>query len=1004
MIGRFLLEIWQLLYWSLLAPAKLQQRMNEWVPNKDKDGQVRDTSSFDVFSFLAFDFSPGQVRFICQFLILIIFLSSPLVLLVIQSSEWRDWLLILLILPAAYSLAVWNLSLSLLIPIACWLIYFKQPEVWSHGVHTALNLLPSLKQLSEGIGAYICCLAITTIVCSVLHKWNQKFLARSVCLIGGSLSVVVGSWLSTDLGFTAVFSILILFWLILFVFEKNEEVSDHQFYGVFIATTTANNLVALTQLDVAFNFSGTGIFPLIAVLPMMPPSWGVLVSVMNMILSSKADTAVQILRTVVFAFIAILLSISIGLFGLIPGFISIGFMWVWAGITWIWKINPLILLLVGWTSSARWYGKVASTSSSSQEDIKTRQNTINAGGLGMAAGAMTLAYGLLTDSRLNPQEWLAIPAAVILSYYRILPDYIIFITTILLNRRISYKEDGFLKLLDAFPPNKSPCLWLPIPQHDYILVEAFRENSINALPIFQEMQASLYPGFKRTINQAFPQIVANQLIEVKTTDALIQTASLEHTILPLLLPNFYRDIIGTEEQPVSATPTPTINAEISIMLPKLQIVAQDVSKALGASSIAIRERGLERLLDSLKLLKVQLAGLGLVGAAIPRWQAVIQHWQQIIQQELEVQQNQSRGELLNPFQYGNPLRRDRQELFKGRQSFADEIVRLVLDRNRPTLVLHGPRRCGKSSFLYNLPRLLPSNILPVYVDMQSAAIRTDEAAFCQGIARAIHRDVQGIDLPIVPSRNEFLSSPYIVLEDWLAQTTSKLEDKRLLLNLDEFEKIGEAIHERRFSLQVFDELRSLIQHWEQLGFLFSGVQTLDELGPNWSSYFISVVPIEMLYLEPEEAEELLCEPDPKFALQYDVGIVETIIELTRCQPYLLQLLGSALVTQANRQSTQLITSELLQVSIQDAFTNGAPYFTNVWTEFTGSNPAEIIVGQQLLLEIAQESYSAPDTSDPVVQAALKRLRRYHVIEQVNENDQIEIPLLKQWICERAIKA
>ena len=364
---------------------------------------------------------------------------------------------------------------------------------------------------------------------------------------------------------------------------------------------------------------------------------------------------------------------------------------------------------------------------------------------------------------------------------------------------------------------------------------------------------------------------------------------------------------------------------------------------------------------------------------------------------------QSLDELLNPFQCASPLRSDRANLFRGRQKFADEIVRLILDRNRPTLVLHGPRRCGKTSFLYNLPRLLPSSLLPVYLDLQSSAITTDEAAFCQGLVRAIHRDSrsQGIELPMTPTRQEFLETPYITLEDWLEQALPRLGERRLLLNLDEFERIGTAIKEKRLSLNLFDELRHLIQHYDSLAFLFSGVQTLDELGPNWSSYFISVVPLEMTYLEPDEAESLLTNPDPEFALHYDRGIVEEIIQLTRCQPYLLQLLGSALVTQANLNHTQLVTPDLLQAAIPEAFTNGEPYFTNVWTEFTGNNPAEIIAGQEFLLELANGL--APGHSQDLTDAAIGRLRRYHAIEQTDNGYVFEVPLLERWVRERAVK-
>jgi hypothetical protein len=327
------------------------------------------------------------------------------------------------------------------------------------------------------------------------------------------------------------------------------------------------------------------------------------------------------------------------------------------------------------------------------------------------------------------------------------------------------------------------------------------------------------------------------------------------------------------------------------------------------------------------------------------------------------------------------------------------LYRLILDRDRPTLVLYGTRRAGKTSFLLNLARFLPSDLIPIYLDLQSSAISNSEADFCYGLTRAIHRDTtsQGLKLPAPYSREKFKANPYGKLEDWFDDALPKIDtNRRLLLNLDEFEKIGSAIANGNLSIRLLDQLRSLIQHYDQLAFMFSGVQTLDELGPNWSSYFISVVPIEMGYLEPHEAEDLLRNPDPDFKLRYADGVIEEILRLTCCQPYLVQLMGSCLVNQANQNQTQLATLDLLEASIPDAFTNGEPYFTNLWTEFTGTTPAEVAAGQQQLIAIAQ---SQSPTTTPESQAARRRMIRFHIIQ---ENNTIEIPLFERWVRERSI--
>ncbi len=266
---------------------------------------------------------------------------------------------------------------------------------------------------------------------------------------------------------------------------------------------------------------------------------------------------------------------------------------------------------------------------------------------------------------------------------------------------------------------------------------------------------------------------------------------------------------------------------------------------------------------------------------------------------------------------------------------------------------------------------------------------------------------QGIKFPAIPNRSEFLAAPYITLENWLFQALDDLSEndseKRLLITIDEFEKISSAMDECKLTVALFDELRSLIQHWDQLGFVFCGVQTLDELGPNWSSYFISVVPVEMLYLQPNEATELLTDPDPEFSLSYAPGLIDEILQLTQCHPNLLQLIGAALVEIANERHTTTATADMLQAAIPRAFTLGTAYFINVWTEFTGNpqNSAEVQTGQTLLKALAEDIQ--PDANaDDLTKQALRRMERYHVLKRTNGQYAFDIPLIQRWVNERAI--
>ncbi|PDV97166.1 hypothetical protein A9Q02_19040 [Candidatus Chloroploca asiatica] len=335
------------------------------------------------------------------------------------------------------------------------------------------------------------------------------------------------------------------------------------------------------------------------------------------------------------------------------------------------------------------------------------------------------------------------------------------------------------------------------------------------------------------------------------------------------------------------------------------------------------------------------------------------------------------------------------------------MVRLLLDRGRPTVVVYGPRRFGKSSFLQQLPRLLPIDVVYAFESAQNGAFRESDRGFCFGLARALYRDAQqaaGIRLP-EPQRPDFHEAPFGTLDDYLDTLEQQLGDRFLLLALDEFELIGQALHTGSLSLRVLDHLRYMIQHRSRLALIFGGLNTLEELGPNWTSYFINVQPLEILYLTPEASRELLENPDPQFNLRYEAGVIEAILTLTRCQPYLLQAMGAAMVNLANREGWRAFPLDHLAVASNEALKGGAIYFQDLWNNYTGTNPDEVRAGRAIMRALA-EGQQPVVPGDPaaltIYQHALARLVRYHLVERTASGYQIEIPLVAQWVRERAI--
>jgi hypothetical protein len=601
--------------------------------------------------------------------------------------------------------------------------------------------------------------------------------------------------------------------------------------------------------------------------------------------------------------------------------------------------------------------------------------------------------------------------AVFVGYTRVLPDWtIISLGSSLRSRRADRASiPQLLSWLEDMPPHAYELTPLPLAGHAGILATLFRVSPSHALDAMRRaIESEPSWAYKRTlvafwlqvepIAATFPgsersALLRRRLMAMRSIHDIAELSEGRDFSIELVLGDLY----GRNSTPESEDRW-LQSADIEALMPTWKDLAAQTSAA-GLMPLAIqRERGYERALASLGSMRARVVD---VGIDVDDWMAVIGHWEHLLRDAIEAQAG-PRGELLQPFQTGAPLRADRAHLFKGRSRLTEDVTRALRGVGRAPLILHGPRRCGKSSFLLNLSRLLPPEIVPVYVDLQSQAMTSSEGDFCYGIVRAAMRDLRERRLVDArfPSldRSTFQANPYPVFEDSLDAITESLDGRVLLVCLDEFEKLGEAMERGKVGTALFDELRHLIQHRESLRLVFCGAQTLDELGPRWTNYFINARPIEILYLEPEEARELLEDPDPKFELKYAPGVLDRVLASTACQPYLVQLVGEAMVKTAERHGVRSIDEPLLEEALSEALSAGEIYFANLWDETTGRHPDEIARGQSVLRALAEGTALPP--LDATAREALRRLLRYHVITKQEDGYRIAIPLIARWVRER----
>jgi hypothetical protein len=436
-------------------------------------------------------------------------------------------------------------------------------------------------------------------------------------------------------------------------------------------------------------------------------------------------------------------------------------------------------------------------------------------------------------------------------------------------------------------------------------------------------------------------------------------------------------------------------------------VSQDAEAATRALDGPGWQVNLRKARANLQVLQETVPGVHrrAAGLLIP----VVQCWKEAIEQALEDVPKDAGPVLIeNLYISGKPIPPDQEKVFVGRQDLFAKIQQNLAATNKPTLVLHGQRRTGKTSVLLQLPNRLPANQIPVYVDLQATAPVDGLNRFLYTLAREAVRQAdekRRIALPPV-DMEDFDRRGTHAFYEWLDLTRRRLDGRLLLFTLDEFEKIDQAVDEGRMEVAVFDVLRHLIQHYSAwLVLVFAGLRTLEEMGRNWHSYFISVRPIRVSYLDPEAARQLILLPSKKHPIHYDVQAVEAILEATHAQPFLVQAVGFELIQYLNNQRRRLagpsgqVTLDDARQAIGLAVVSAYPYFADLWEN--SSDPERLILanlayGQSKWTQVGDLG-AGVDMTLPASYEAIGHLERRELIEKGGRGYCFQVPMMRQWI-------
>ena len=332
----------------------------------------------------------------------------------------------------------------------------------------------------------------------------------------------------------------------------------------------------------------------------------------------------------------------------------------------------------------------------------------------------------------------------------------------------------------------------------------------------------------------------------------------------------------------------------------------------------------------------------------------------------------------SPYIVGNPV--DRQEMFFGRADVIDRIKRQIEASNHANVILlEGNRRTGKTSVLRQLGKaeVLPGWI-PVYCSLQDAEGDGAKAGVAtRNVFRLLARRTgwtlgnAGVEtwFPGLPEREPGRpfklafrtaldrifadgGAPFEAFEIYIAAAVEAASPRRILLMLDEFDKLQEGIDAGIASPQVPENIRHLLQHQPGLSAIITGSRRLKRLREEyWSALFGLGYRVGISALPLDDARRLVTEPvDGR--LDYLPQARDHLVELCACHPFLVQSLCNRVFERAVSGGDRTITVPIVEDAATEMVRDNE-HFRTLW-DYAGT------ARRRLLLALCDRLAEGPD--------------------------------------------
>lgn len=273
----------------------------------------------------------------------------------------------------------------------------------------------------------------------------------------------------------------------------------------------------------------------------------------------------------------------------------------------------------------------------------------------------------------------------------------------------------------------------------------------------------------------------------------------------------------------------------------------------------------------------------------------------------------------NPYISGEPVRRD--DMFFGREALLQRILDTL---HSNSIMIHGERRIGKTTLLYQLGSRLRETddpdywFLPIYVDLEGTAQEEFFHFLIEEIVSVVRllpnlsadeRAVLGlldfVDMYATDYSDRDFSRDLRTLLEILNEYGESFkpdQQLRLILLMDEMDVMS------RYDQLIQQQLRRIFMRdfSSTLGAVVAGIQISKAWDRVESPWFNMFNEIELTPFDREQATELLEEP-VREVYSYDPAALEAIIEHSNGRPFRLQQYGLEAVNHMLAQNRNRIT-------------------------------------------------------------------------------------------------